>query len=153
MAHYPVNHHLRHSYRLLALAAGCYLALAGVVGLIRTWGDPFLHRGDDWSLGLRVNPAGSWFALLAGLAVFAAAALGGNLHHRVNMALGWALLAIAMVVMAVIRTDANVLNVSMVNVIVLTVLGLVVLTAALYGKVGAAERAQARRPVAYRPYD
>ena len=144
MAHYPVNHHLRHSYRLLALGAGLYLALTGLVGLIRTWGDPFLHRGGDWSLGLKVNPAGSWLALLAGLAVLAAAALGGNLHHRVNLVLGWALLAIAMVVMAFIRTDANILNASMVNVIVVTVLGLVVLTAALYGKVTPPERAEAR---------
>ena len=153
MAHYPVNHHLRHSYRLLALGSGLYLALTGLVSVVRTWGDPFFHRGDDWAMGLRVNPAGAWLTLVTGFAVFAAAALGGNLHHRVNLMLGWALLGFAMVIMAVIRTDANVLNVSMVNVIVLSALGLVVLTAALYGRIGEPDERGSRSPSPYRTYD
>ena len=41
----------------------------------------------------------------------------------------------AVLQLIVLQTDANVLNASMVNVIVLLILGLVVLTAALYGKV------------------
>jgi hypothetical protein len=135
MAHYPLNHHLRQTYRLLAGGAGLYLGLVGAIGLAKTWGDPLFHRGSDWSLGLRVNPAGSWFFLLAGLAVLIAAVLGGNLHHRVNLVLGWALCGFAMVVMALIQTEANVFNVSMVNVVVLAVLGLVIITAGLYGKV------------------
>lgn len=136
MAHYPLNHHLRQTYRLLAAAAGLYLVLVGVIGLATTWGDPLFHRGSDWVLGLRVNPAASWLVLLAGLAVLGAAVLGGNLHHRVNLVLGWGLCAFAMVVMALIQTDANVFNVSMVNVVVLASLGLVIITAGLYGKVG-----------------
>jgi hypothetical protein len=136
MAHYPLNHHLRQTYRLLAGAAGLYLLIAGAIGLARTWGDPFLHRGSDWSLGLRVNPAGSWLTLLAGLLAVAAAVAGGNLHHRVNLVLGWGLCGYALAVMAFIQTDANIFNVSMVNVLVLVLLGLVLLIAGLYGKVG-----------------
>ena len=136
MAHYPLNHHLRPTYRFLAGAAGLYLALVGVLGLAGTWGDPFFHRGSDWVLGLRVNPAGSWLTLLAGLLALAAAVTGGNLNHRINLVLGWGLCGYAMVVMALIQTDANVFNVSMVNVIVLVLLGLVLLVAGLYGKVG-----------------
>ncbi|MFI5932782.1 DUF4383 domain-containing protein [Actinoplanes sp. NPDC051494] len=135
MAHYPLNHHLRQPYRVLAGAAGFYLALAGIIGIATTLGDPFFHRGADWALGLRFNPAGAWLTALLGLAVLAAAAIGGNLHHRLNLVLGWTLMAAAMVVMALIQTDANVVNVSMVNVIVLAALGVVVLTAALYGQV------------------
>jgi uncharacterized protein DUF4383 len=135
MAHYPLNHPFRQTYRLLAAAAGLYLVLVGVLGIAFTWGDPFFHRGSDWVLALRVNPASSWLLLVLGLIVLAAAVLGGNVHHRVNMVAGWALLTVAMLQMMVLQV-ANVLNVSMVNVIVLVLCGLAVLTAALYGKVG-----------------
>ena len=137
MAHSPLNHPLRQTYRFLAGAAGLYLLITGALGLIRTWGDPFFHRGSDWVLGLRVNPAASWLILVAGLLALAAAVAGGNVNHRVNLVLGWALCGFAMVVMALIRTEANVFNVSMINVIVVAVLGLVLITAGLYGKVGA----------------
>ena len=149
MAHYPVNHHLRQTYRFLAGAAGLYLLLAGVLGLARTWGDPFFHRGSDWVLGLRVNPAASWLLVLAGLLALAAAVAGGNLNHRINLVLGWALCGFAMVVMALIQTDANVFNASMINVVVLAVLGLIVLTGGLYGKVGSEEAARGESQAAH----
>ncbi|GAA2549296.1 hypothetical protein GCM10010435_18850 [Winogradskya consettensis] len=135
MAHYPLDHHLRQPYRLLAAASGLYMTVAGLLGVAASWGESFFGHGSDWALGLRFNPAGAWLSTLAGLAVLAAAALGGNVHHRVSMVLGWALMAVAMVVLAAIQTDANFLNVSMVNVIVLALLGLFVLTAGLYGQV------------------
>jgi Domain of unknown function (DUF4383) len=141
MAHYPLNHHLRQSYRFLAALAGLYLLLVGVLGIATTAGDAFFNRGSDWVLGLRVNPASSWLYAVVGAVVLAAALIGGNVHHRVNLVLGWGLAGVAMVVMTMIQTDANVLNVSMVNVIVLVLLGLVLLTSGLYGKVGSAEAA------------
>jgi hypothetical protein len=139
MAHYPINHHLRQPYRILTAGSGLYLTLFGVLGLASTWGDPFFHRGSDWVLGLRTNPAAAWLSTVAGLIVLVAALLGGNLHHRVNLVLGWGVIGVAMVLMTTIQTDANVLNVSMVNVIVLTLLGLFVLVGGLYGKIGSAE--------------
>ena len=65
MAHYPLNHHLRQTYRFLAGLAGLYLALVGVLGLAATWGDPFTDRGHEWVLGLRVNPASAWLYAIA----------------------------------------------------------------------------------------
>jgi hypothetical protein len=152
MAHYPLNHHSRHAYRFLAGAAGLYLLLCGVLGLAQTWGEPFFGRGSHWVLGLRVNPASSWLLLLAGLVILAAAVLGGNVHHRINLVLGWGVLGFAVFEMAVLRTDANVFNASMTNVIALLICGLVVLTAALYGKVGTPDevRAEAEAPHAAR---
>jgi hypothetical protein len=135
MAHYPLNHHLRRTYRFLAGLAGLYLLAFGVIGLALTWGDPFFERGDDWALGLRVNPAAGLLAALVGVIVLGAAVVGGNVHHRVNLALGYGLMGFGLGVMAVIQTDANVFNVSMVNVVALLLLGLVVLCAALYGRV------------------
>ncbi|AGL21068.1 DUF4383 domain-containing protein [Actinoplanes sp. N902-109] len=137
MAHYPLNHHLRTPYRLLAGVAGLYLTLAGILGIAVSSGDDFFGRvAGDWALGLRFNPAGAWVTTLLGVAVLVAAARGGNAHHRANVILGWALIGVAMVMLAVIQTDANILDFSMVNVIVVTLIGLAVLTAGLYGKVG-----------------
>jgi uncharacterized membrane protein len=149
MAHYPVNHQLRQTYRFLAGLAGLYLLLFGVIGIATTWGDAFFHRGHDWVLGLRVNPAGAWLGAVAGLAVLGAALLGGNLHHRVNLVLGWTLCGFAVVVMTMIQTDANVFDVSMVNIVVLIVLGLIVLIAGLYGKVGTADAGRAEQAAAH----
>lgn len=142
MAHYPINHHLRQPYRVLTGVAGLYLALFGVLSVASTWGDPFFHRGSDWVLGLRTNPAAAWLSTAAGLIILLAALLGGNLHHRVNIVLGWGIIGVAMALMATIQTDANVLNVSMVNIIVLTLLGLFILLGGLYGKVGSAEESR-----------
>jgi hypothetical protein len=135
MAHYPVNHQLRSVYRFLAGLAGVYLVLFGAIGLGTSWGEPFFHRGGDWALGLRTNPAAAVLSLVAGLVILGAALIGGNLHHRVNLILGWALMAYGIATMAVIQTDANILNASMVNVVVVLLLGLAVLCGGLYGKV------------------
>ena len=149
MAHYPVNHQLRQTYRFLAALAGLYLLAFGVIGIAVTAGEPFFHRGGDWVLGLRTNPATGYVCTLAGLIVLAGAVLGGNLHHRISLVAGWALCGYAMVVMTMIQTDANVFNVSMVNIIVLTVLGLLVLVAGLYGKVGSPQAHDAEEAAAH----
>jgi hypothetical protein len=139
MSHYPLNHHLRQPYRWLTAVAGLYLTLFGVLGIVVTWGDPFFNRGSDWVLGLRTNPATAWLSTVAGLLVLVSALIGGNLHHRVNLVMGWGVMAAAMTMMATIQTDANVMNASMSNVVVLTVLGLLILVGGLYGKVGSEE--------------
>jgi hypothetical protein len=149
MAHYPLNHHLRQTYRFCAGLAGLYLLLFGVIGLGRTWGDPFFHRGSDWVLGLRTNPAAAWLATLVGLVFVAVVLIGGNVYQRVVLVLGWGMCAFAMVVMTMIQTDANVFNVSMVNVITFVVLGLIALVGGLYGKVGSSDSAHAEESAAH----
>jgi hypothetical protein len=143
MAHYPVNHRLRGAYRALAAVCGLYLLGYGIAGVIATSGSPFFDRGPHWVLGLRTNPAQAWLLLLLGLVIAAAAIVGGNLHHRVNLLAGWALFVLAIGFMTVMRTDVNVLNYSMVNVVVLLSLGCAVLCAALYGKVAPASEPSA----------
>jgi hypothetical protein len=135
MAHFPLNHHLRQTYRFVAALAGLYLLVAGVIGVVQTAGSAFFDRGGDWSLGLRVNPAGSWLLVLLGVLILGGALIGGNVHHHLSMVVGWGLLGVAMIVLAAMQTDVNVLHASMINVVVLTLVGLVVLTAGLYGKI------------------
>ncbi|WP_433370782.1 DUF4383 domain-containing protein [Actinoplanes sp. CA-142083] len=148
MAHYPLNHHLRQTYRFLAGLAGLYLTLFGVIGIAKTWGDPFFHRGADWVLGLRTNPAASWLYTIIGILLLAAVLLGGNLYHQVTLVLGWGLCGLGVAIMAFLQTDANILNASMINVIVTIALGLVTLTAGLYGKVGSPTSARAEQAAA-----
>lgn len=135
MAHYPVNHRLRGTYRGLSVLAGLFLIAFGVFGLIDSAGGDFLSRGSHWSLGLRTNPAQAWLSLLLGAALVAVAAIGGNLHHYGSLYLGWGILGLSMIGLSVIQTSANVLNLSIVNVVVLIVIGLAALTAGLYGKI------------------
>ncbi|MBM2622227.1 DUF4383 domain-containing protein [Actinoplanes sp. LDG1-06] len=151
MAHYPLNHPLRPLYRFLAFLAAVYVTLFGAIGLGVTAGEPFFHRGADWVLGLRTNPATAWISLLVGLVLLAAVVVGRNLYHQVALVLGWGIPAWAMVVMAVIQTDANVFNFSMVNVVVLTVVGLIVLTAGLYAKTGSSDDARHEAEAAHLP--
>jgi hypothetical protein len=135
MAHFPLDHHLRQAYRFVAALAGLYLLAAGVIGVLLTAGSGFFDRtGGDWSLGLRVNPAGAWLLALLGALILGGAVIGGNLHHHLSMVVGWGLMGVAMIVLAAMQTDANVLHASMVNVVVLCLIGLAVLTAGLYGK-------------------
>ena len=148
MAHYPINHRLRGTYRGLAALCGLFLVVVGIVGIIATSGGDFFSRGSHWALGLRMNPAQAWLSVVIGVVLVAAAAIGGNLHHRVGMGVGWGLLVLAVYGLAVLQTDANVLNYSMVNLIVLLVAGLVVLTAGLYGKVDDDPEAAERERVA-----
>jgi hypothetical protein len=144
MPHYPLNPPLRQTYRFVAFLAGAYLLVTGVIGLVATWGDSFFgHDGHDWSLGLRVNPAGAWLLTVLGLIVVAATLVGGNIHHNVTLVAGWATCGIAVLILATMQTDANAVDASMINVIVLLLLGLAVLTAGLYGKVGSRQAAEA----------
>ena len=83
--------------------------------------------------------------------LLAAVLLGGNVFHRVAIVLGWGLCGVSVLVMAFIQTDANILNASMINVIVTIALGLVTLTAGLYGKVGNATAARAEEMAAHGP--
>jgi hypothetical protein len=143
MPHYPLNHHLRQTYRFTAGLAGLYLALTGILGIAATWGDDFLNDGHDWILGQRLNPAGAWLYAVVGLVLLAAVLIGGNTYHHIALVLGWGICGLGVLVMAVLQTDANFLNASMSNIITIIALGLIVLIAGLYGKVGTREDARA----------
>jgi hypothetical protein len=141
MAHYPLNHHLRPVYRFLAALCALYLTVFGVISIGTTWGDEFFHRGHDWVLGLRTNPAAAWITTVIGIILLAAVLIGGNLLHRVAVVAGWVLLTYAAVTMAFIQTSANIVNASMINVIALLIIGWLTLIAGLYAKIGSPDAA------------
>lgn len=143
MAHLPVNHPAQPFLRVLAGAVGLYVLVFGIAGLVATWGESFFERGDTWVLGLKTNPAFSILSIVAGLVLVGGAGYGRNLDHFINLYGGGVFLVAGMAMMAVLHTDANLLNFSLSNCVVSFIIGVVLLHAGLYGKTGPPELAEA----------
>lgn len=144
--HSPVNHPLRPVYRVLGLLAGLYLVVFGVVGIITTSGDaPFAVGGQDaHALGQGTNLAWSVVALVAGAAVLIGSLVGRNIDVTVDFYVGWGIIVVGTIMLALIRTPANIFNFSILTVVVSYIVGLVIITVGLYSKV--APPAQAGEP-------
>ena len=147
MSHMPVNHPMRPFYRVLAAATGAYVFVFGAVGAVRTAGLPFFDRSETYALGLRSNLAFAVVSLLVGLVIVLATFVGRNVDYMVNLWGGVLFMAVGTAMMAVLRTDLNVLNFSIITVVVSYGIGLVLFTAGLYGRSGPAEAARAQELV------
>lgn len=139
MAHIPVNHPARPLYRVLAGLTSAYILVFGVAGLIETWGEAFFSRGDHIVVGLRTNPAFSLLSIGAALMLLFAAFYGRNLDHYLYLFGSGVFYLSGFVMMAVLRTDLNLLNFAMRNCIASYLIGTVFLLAGLYGKTGSKE--------------
>ena len=136
-SHFPVNHHLRPLYRLLASVAALYMLVFGVIGFIETSGADFFTRDEaEWVLGLRTNPAFSLLSIVAGIVVLGTNIVGRGVGHQINQLAGVVLTVVGMASLALMQTEANVFAFSMVNVIVTFILGGIFGTASLYDRVG-----------------
>lgn len=137
MSHFPINHHLQPVYRVLAGLCGLYVLVFGIVGLIQTRGESFFAQdGLPWVLGLRANGAFAVLSIAAGIVVLGAAVIGGNLDRWVNLAAGLVFLVAGMAMMILMQTGLNFLGFTMSTCIVSFVIGLVLFSAAMYGRVG-----------------
>ncbi|HEY7271094.1 MAG TPA: DUF4383 domain-containing protein [Actinoplanes sp.] len=141
MAHTPINHPLRPLYRALCALVGIYLILFGVVG--------FLVGDGDRVLGQGANTLWSVVSLILGVIVLAATVMGRNLDVKVNQYVGWALVAIGTLSLAVSRTDANFLDFTVSTVVVTYICALILILSSLYGKVGTDEDAHAEQVAAH----
>ena len=142
MAHTPINHPLRPLYRALAAIAGIYLIVFGVVG--------FIVGGDGHRvLGQGTNLLWCVVSLVVGAVVLGVTVMGRNLDAQVNQYIGWALMVIAVYELATNRTDANFLDFTVSTVVVTIIVGLILITAGLYSKVGSEEDAHAEEVAAH----
>jgi len=136
MAHLPVDHHLRPLYRALAGLSGAFSLGLGVIGFSRTSGLPFFEQSDlPTVFGVTMNPGFAVTSIVLGAVVLVATVVGRNLDRSVNLGVGSIFLVIGTGMLAFMRTDANILGFTMTNVIVTYIVGMVLLTAGLYGKV------------------
>jgi Na+/melibiose symporter-like transporter len=137
LAHIPVNHHLRSLYRALAALCGLFLVGIGIYGIVETNGlELFAQENLPEVLGHRLNPASAGMIAVFGVVILAVTAIGRNLDHLGNFWLGQILVIVAMLSMAFLRTDANVLGFNMTSVIVFMTVGLLVFTSSMYAKIG-----------------
>lgn len=143
MSHIPVNHPLRPLYRVVGALTAVWLLIFGAVGFSQTQGTEWFDRGDWTALGVPTNRAFAVASLGAGALVLLAALVGRNVDRIVNLAAGIVFLVAGTLMMALINTEANVFNFSIVTSVVSYVIGLLLLTAGLYGKVGTAAQAAA----------
>jgi hypothetical protein len=135
-SHLPVNHPLRPIYRLATAIGGVATVILGGAGVAKTVDQPLFHQGDQAIFGIvRVNLGHSLLMLAGGFLLLLAVVIGRNVDARFNLFFGGALMFIGLVSLAVMRTDANFLNFRMPNVVIAFLLGTLLLTAGLYGKV------------------
>ena len=147
MAHTPVNHPLRPMYRALGFLAGAYLVVFGVLGLFQTAGESFIGDSGERVLAQGSNLLWSIISLILGAIVLGATAVGRNLDVEADKYIGWTLLVIGSYELAVNRTDANFFGVTVATVVVIYSVGLALILASLYSKVGAPSQAGAPRQV------
>lgn len=137
MSHFPVNHHLQPLYRVLAGLCGLYVLVFGVVALFQATDLSFFAQdGLPTVLGLRANRAFAVLSIVAGIVLLGGAVIGGNLDRSINLVASFAFLIAGMAMMILMQTDANFLGFTMATCVVSFVLGLILLAAALYGRVG-----------------
>jgi len=145
MSHIPVNHPLRTFYRFLAVLAGLYVLAFGIVAFSQTHGDSMFGTSASdhaWALGLRANSGFALISIVAGIIIVLCALVGRNIDRVVNIWGGLAFMVVGMAMLLLMQTNANFLAFSMSNVVASFLVGIVLFSAGLYAKTGAAVAAE-----------
>jgi hypothetical protein len=140
MAHIPINHPLQPLYRTLAGLVGAYILAFGIVGVIRTRDVPTFEQDNlPYVLGLHANRAFAVLSIVAGAIVLIGAFIGGKLDERINLYGSGVFLVAGLAMLVVERTELNFLGFTPATSIVSFFIGMALLLAGLYGKVGTRE--------------
>ncbi|MCX4912458.1 DUF4383 domain-containing protein [Streptomyces sp. NBC_00687] len=129
----PVDHQLGAVYRWGAAFCGVVLLVFGSLGFADQL-SPFTTDGNTVA-GLSSNGALSLISVLVGVALIAGGFIGGNVASGLNMVVGTLFLLSGFVHIFILDRPANVLGFGMTNVIFSFVMGLVILTFGMYGRV------------------
>ncbi|WTW98368.1 DUF4383 domain-containing protein [Streptomycetaceae bacterium NBC_01309] len=129
----PVDHRLGQVYRFGAGFAGVVLLVFGSLGFADQLA--FFDTSGEEIAGLGTNGALSAISVVVGVVLIGGAVVGGNLASTLNIAVGSAFIVSGFVNLALLDKDANILAFRMPNVIFSFLVGLMVLTFGLYGRV------------------
>ncbi|MEU7982127.1 DUF4383 domain-containing protein [Micromonospora sp. NPDC049081] len=143
MAHTPVNHPARPVYRAIGGLIGLYLVVFGALGVIASAGNDIFAQDDTKVLGQGTNLGFSLLSVLFGVVILVGTVIGRNLDVAINQWLSYTLMVISLAGLAFLQTDANVVNFSILTVVVLMTLSLVLLMVGMYGKVGTDDEQEA----------
>ncbi|MEU8652468.1 DUF4383 domain-containing protein [Streptomyces sp. NPDC048737] len=129
----PVDHKLATVYRYGAAFCGVVLLVFGVLGFANRLA-PFTTDGESLA-GLTTNGVLSLVSVVVGLALVAGGVIGGNFASTLNMTVGALFLLSGFAHIFILDKPANVLDFGMTNVMFSFVMGLVILTFGMYGRV------------------
>jgi hypothetical protein len=131
--HLPVDHRLSRVYRFGAGLFGLFLVVFGILGLINKIG--FFNTGGDSVAGLNTNGALSTISIVIGALLLVGAVIGGNIASTLNMVIGLAFILSGFVNLALLDTSNNFLAFKMQNVLFSFIVGLLLMTFGMYGRV------------------
>ncbi|MCL6732769.1 DUF4383 domain-containing protein [Streptomyces neyagawaensis] len=134
--HLPVDHRLSRVYRVGAGLMGLFLVAFGILGLIDKVGW-FDTHGDEVA-GLNTNGTLSVLSIAVGLLLLVGMVIGGNFASTLNMTLGVLFILSGFGNMALLDTDSNFLAFRIQNVLFSFVVGVLLMTFGMYGRVGSA---------------
>lgn len=129
----PTDHKLATVYRLGAAVCGGILLLFGSLGFADQLS--FFNTTGAKVAGLSTNGLLSLISVLVGALLVAGAVVGGNVASTLNMTVGALFLLSGFVHIFILDRSANFLDFGMSNVIFSFVMGLVILTFGMYGRV------------------
>lgn len=129
----PVDHHLATVYRYGAAFCGLVLLVFAGLGFADAL-DPFATAGDTIA-GMTTNVALSTISVIVGIALLAGAVIGGNFASTLNVTVGALFVLSGFAHIFILDRSANVLNFGMINVIFSFVMGLLIATFGMYGRV------------------
>ncbi|MFE5512302.1 DUF4383 domain-containing protein [Streptomyces sp. NPDC056529] len=129
----PVDHHLTTVYRVGAAVCGVLLIIFGCLGFANAL-SPFGTSGDRIA-GMTTNTALSVISVVVGLALLAGAAVGGNFASTLNMIIGGLFVLSGFYHLFTLDRSANFLDFGMTNVMFSFLMGLLILTFGMYGRI------------------
>ncbi|MFJ8196789.1 DUF4383 domain-containing protein [Streptomyces sp. NPDC096152] len=129
----PVDHRLATVYRYGAAFCGLVLLTFGCLGFADEL-SPFNTNGRHVA-GMSTNGVLSLISVVVGLVLIGGAVVGGNFASTLNMTVGTLFLLSGFAHIFILDRPANVLDFGMTNVMFSFVMGLVILTFGMYGRV------------------
>ncbi|MBV2353765.1 DUF4383 domain-containing protein [Streptomyces sp. J2-1] len=131
--HLPLDHRLNRIYRIGAGLIGVFLLVFGILGVVDHIG--FFTTGDNTVAGLNTNGTLSWLSIAAGLLLLVGMVIGGNFASTLNMVMGLLFILSGFVNLALLDTPNNFLAFRIQNVLFTFVVGVVLMTFGMYGRV------------------
>ncbi|TXS44846.1 DUF4383 domain-containing protein [Streptomyces sp. t39] len=129
----PVDHRLATVYRYGAVLCGVVLIVFGCLGFADAL-SPFSTSGDTIA-GMTTNVALSVLSTVVGAALIVGGLIGGNVASTVNMTVGVLFVLSGFYHVFALDRSGNFLDFGMTNVLFSFVMGLVIMTFGMYGRV------------------
>ncbi|MEU6816883.1 DUF4383 domain-containing protein [Streptomyces sp. NPDC046860] len=134
--HLPVDHRLNLVYRIGAGLIGLFLLVFGILGVVGHIGA--FNVGSDTVAGLNTNGALSVLSICVGVILLAGMVIGGNFASTLNMVFGVLFILSGFLNLGLLDTENNFLAFRIQNVFFTFIVGLLLMTFGMYGRVGSA---------------